>query len=124
MSNIRSKNTKPERVLFDLAKRFWRQGYRYRKHDKKLPGKPDLSFPTHKLAVFVDSEFWHGKDYGLWKKRLPKDYWRKKIAGNIKRDKEIDRKLHYKGWRIIRIWAKDLIKNPEKLQSRIARYLK
>lgn len=111
MSHIRSKNTTPELLLFELAKELWREGYRYRKHYKKLPGTPDLAFPAQKVAVFIDSEFWHGKDFAEWRDRLPKEYWRDKIERNIKRDKEIDSELDSLGWTVIRFWAKELKKS-------------
>ncbi|MFC1790194.1 very short patch repair endonuclease [Patescibacteria group bacterium] len=123
MSNIRSKDTAPERFLFDLVKPLWQEGYRYRKHYRKLPGKPDLAFVKQKIAVFVDSEFWHGKDYGSWEKRLPKKYWREKIKRNIKRDTEVNQKLKALGWAIIRIWSKELKNEQAKIISKLRKKL-
>lgn len=113
MSKIRSKNTAPEKLLFSNIKHLYKKGFRYRKHPKQIIGKPDLAFTTRKVAVFVDSEFWHGRNFNMWKNRLPKQYWREKIHKNIKRDRAVNKELRQKGWQVIRIWAKDLKKNTE-----------
>ncbi len=84
MRAIRSTNTKMEVVL---AKTLWSRGYRYRKNDKKVFGKPDLTFKRYKLAIFVDGEFFHGKDWKTAKFIIKsrRDFWWKKIEGNIER---------------------------------------
>src|SRR5690606_18781003 len=102
--------TKPEIML---AKALYARGYRYRKNDKSVFGKPDLTFKKIKLAIFVDGEFWHGKD---WEKRkydhkTNKEFWYKKIERNIQRDKEVNEKLTQEGWRILRFWSKEIEKN-------------
>jgi DNA mismatch endonuclease (patch repair protein) len=102
MSGIRGKNTRPELVVRRLLHA---AGFRYRLHDKRLPGKPDLVFPKYRAAVFVHGCFWHGHDCHLFK--IPKtreDFWRIKIAGNIKRDQEASELLSSKGWRVGVIW--------------------
>ena len=89
--------------------------------DKTIFGKPDVVFKGKKIAVFVDSEFWHGKDYPNGR-NIPKEnneYWVKKIERNIARDKEVNRTLENEGWTIIRIWSKDLKKNLEKYVEQI-----
>jgi DNA mismatch endonuclease (patch repair protein) len=123
MSRIRAKGTKPEEALFALIKDFYRKGYRYRRHAKNVFGHPDLIFPKQKIAVFVDSEFWHGKSFTDWRERLPKKYWIDKIERNIKRDKEVNRSLKLQGWRVIRIWSKPLMKKPEVFIDKIRRVL-
>jgi len=110
MSRVRSKNTSFEMLL---RRELWRRGLRYRANDKTVFGKPDVVFKGRKIAVFVDSEFWHGKDYSNGR-NIPKennDYWVKKIERNIARDKEVNQALKESGWMIIRIWSKDLKKN-------------
>lgn len=110
MQANKSSGTKPELLL---AKALFARGYRYRKNDKTIFGKPDLTLKTIKLAVFVDGEFWHGKD---WHKRrndhkTNKEFWFKKIEGNIERDREVNYKLEEQGWRVLRFWGKDIQKN-------------
>ncbi len=110
MARVKSKNTSFEMML---RRELWRRGLRYRANDKTIFGKPDIVFKGKKIAVFVDSEFWHGKDYPNGR-NIPKennDYWVKKIERNIARDKEVNRTLKKEGWKVIRIWSKDLKKN-------------
>src|SRR3989344_6881587 len=115
MSRIRGKNTNPELLLFKNIKSLWVEGYRYRFHHKKIEGRPDLVFPKQKLAIFIDGDFWHGKNYSAWGNRLPSEFWKKKILGNMMRDKKINRILKSKGWRVLRVWDEDFEKNPDKL---------
>lgn len=108
MSRIRSGNTSIELML---RKELYKRGYRYRINDKNVFGKPDIVFKKKKIAIFCDSEFWHGKDYLEGKK--PKsniDYWYKKIERNIERDKEVNQKLTEEGWIVLRFWGKDIQK--------------
>lgn len=123
MSRIRSKGTKPEALLFEIVKELHHMGYRYVKHSSKVFGKPDLAFPKYKLAVFVDGEFWHGKGYSAWGKRLPKKYWQQKILRNIRRDRRVSYELKKSGWSVIRVWGKTLEKKPEHCFRRILKKL-
>lgn len=112
MQNIRSVNTKIE-VL--LRKALWKKGYRYRVNYKDLPGKPDIVFTKYKIAIFCDGEFFHGKDWEVLKLRLEKsdnsEYWVSKISRNRDRDDEINKKLLFMGWTVIRFWGNDIKKN-------------
>ncbi|MBE4950726.1 very short patch repair endonuclease [Chryseobacterium culicis] len=110
MRAIKSKDTKDE---VRLAKALWHKGYRYRKNDKAVFGKPDLTFKKKKLAVFVDSEFFHGKDWETEKERIGtnKDFWHKKIERNMERDKLVNEFLNNNGWIILRFWSKEVKKN-------------
>ena len=112
MKNIKNKDTKIEILL---RKALWSKGYRYRKNYDKLPGKPDIVFTKYKIAIFCDGEFFHGKDWEILKPRLEQsnnsEYWIKKIDRNRKRDLEINQKLLYLGWTVIRFWGKDIKKN-------------
>lgn len=112
MVNIKSKNTSIEVIL---RKALWKKGIRYRKNYKKLPGTPDIVLTKYKIAIFCDSEFFHGKDWEVLKPRLEKsnnaDYWEKKISRNMERDNEINKKLLFMGWTVIRFWGKDILKN-------------
>ena len=114
MSNIKSKNTLSERLLFrELRSR----GIRFYKHYKLL-GRPDIAFPGAKLAVFIDGDFWHGYKFDRWKGKLS-PFWYTKISGNIKRDKQIRRRLRQSGWQVARFWEHEIEKNPEKSAQKI-----
>jgi DNA mismatch endonuclease (patch repair protein) len=104
MSAIKSKGTKDE---VRLAKALWHLGYRYRKNDKTVFGKPDLTFKKYKIAVFVDSEFFHGKDWETEVQRIKSntEFWQKKIERNIQRDIEVNEYLTAQGWKVIRFWS-------------------
>lgn len=112
MQHIKSKDTSIE-VL--LRKSLWSKGYRYRKNYDKLPGKPDIALTKYKIAIFCDSEFFHGKDWEVLKPRLEKSnnsqYWISKISKNRERDDEINKRLLFEGWTVIRFWGKDIVKN-------------
>lgn len=114
MKNIRSKDTSIEVIL---RKALWNKGYRYRKNVKTLPGKPDIVLTKYKIAIFCDSEFFHGKDWEVLKPRLEKgnnsDYWVKKISRNRERDDDINKQLLFLGWTVVRFWGKDIKKNVE-----------
>lgn len=112
MKQIRSKDTSIE---LKLRKGLWKRGYRYRKNVKNLPGKPDIVLRKYKIAIFCDSEFFHGKDWEILKSRLENsndsEYWIKKISRNMERDDEINKQLLFMGWTVIRFWGKDILKD-------------
>ena len=112
MQHIKSADTEIE-VL--LRKALWKKGYRYRKNYKKLPGKPDIALTKYKIAIFCDGEFFHGKDWEVLKPRLEKgnnsDFWINKISRNRERDEEINKKLLFMGWTVIRFWGREIKKN-------------
>lgn len=112
MSKVSLKNGKAETLL---AKRLWGLGYRYRKNYKKLPGSPDIAITKFKIVIFVDGEFWHGKDRENRKARLKhnREYWIEKIEENIARDKRVDMALSQMGWTPVHFWEKDVLKNTE-----------
>lgn len=116
MSRIRSKNTGIEKTIFSLLNK---NRVYCQKHYKKIVGKPDIAFPRLKVAVFIDSEYWHGWQYPRWKHRLPKKYWQDKIENNRKRDKKNHAKLRRDGWKVIRIWGHQIKENPEKCLMKI-----
>ena len=107
MRAIKSKDTKEERLL---AKALWRRGHRYRKHDRTVFGTPDLSFKKYRIAIFVDGEFFHGKDWESIQQRLDtnKEFWLSKIERNRNRDKIVNEYLTSKGWLVLRFWSKDV----------------
>ena len=110
MRAIKAKDTKDE---VRLAKGLWNLGYRYRKNNKSVFGKPDLTFKKHKVAIFVDSEFFHGKDWETQKFRIKsnQEFWYKKIGRNIERDQEVNEYLTNNGWKVLRFWSKEVKKN-------------
>lgn len=110
MQANKSTGTKPEILL---AKTLFARGHRYRKNNKTVFGNPDLTFKGIKLAIFVDGEFWHGKDWSIRKydHKTNKDFWIKKIERNIERDKEVNDKLKRQGWTILRFWSKQIEEN-------------
>lgn len=107
MKALSHKKSKVESVL---AKALWHKGYHYRLNYKKLPGTPDIALTKYKIAIFVDGEFWHGKDFEKTKEKLKnnKDYWIEKIEENIQRDIKNDNLLRQIDWIPIRFWSDDV----------------
>ena len=115
MQNIKGKDTSIE---IKLRKALWAKGYRYRKNYKELPGKPDIVLTKQRIAIFCDSEFFHGKDWEVLKPRLEAgnnaEYWVPKISRNRERDEEVNKELLFLGWTVIRFWGKEIKKNTDK----------
>lgn len=95
-----------------LAKSLWHRGYRYRLNYKALPGSPDVALTKYRIAIFIDGEFWHGKNFEQRKNKLKnnKDYWIEKIQENIDRDLRNDKLLRQMDWYPIHFWSNDVIK--------------
>lgn len=112
MAHVHLKNGKAEQLL---AKRLWHLGFRYRKNDKRLPGSPDIVMPKHRIVIFIDGEFWHGKDWVARKPRLQRnrDYWIEKIEENIARDNQVNHELWKQGWTVLRFWEKEVLKHTD-----------
>ncbi len=112
MQHIKAKDTSIE---VKLRKSLWSKGYRYRKNYDRLPGKPDIVLTKYKITIFCDSEFFHGKDWEVLKPRLEKSnnsqYWISKISRNRERDGEVNKRLLFEGWTVIRFWGKEIQKN-------------
>ncbi|WP_406845019.1 very short patch repair endonuclease [Flavobacterium soyae] len=110
MSAIRSTNTKDE---VRLAKALWALGYRYRRNNKTVFGRPDFTFKKIKLAIFVDGEFFHGKNWDIDRNRIKtnSEFWIKKIERNMQRDIEVNTYLESQNWKILRFWSNDIKKN-------------
>ena len=110
MKNIKNKDT---RIEVTLRKALWNKGYRYRKNDKRLPGSPDIAIVKHRIAVFVDGEFWHGKDWETRKERFRHNqaYWIEKIEENMARDLRNDQLLTLSGWTPVHFWEKEVLKD-------------
>lgn len=112
MKAIKSKGTKIEELL---GKALWSKGLRYRKNNKDVFGKPDFTFKKYKVAIFCDSEYFHGKDWETQKYRIKTntEFWCKKIEGNIERDRLVNETLLKNGWQVIRFWGDEIKKNPD-----------
>lgn len=123
MSRIRCKDTKIEVML---RKELWSRGLRYRKNVKTVPGKPDIAFIGKKVAVFCDSEFWHGYDWENRKDTIKtnREFWINKIERNIQRDSEVNQMLTEQGWTILRFWGNDIKKNLSGCADRIEETVK
>lgn len=116
MSKIKSKGTTLEEKGFLLLTA---AGMRYRKHPKGIIGKPDAANKSRKIAVFFDSDFWHGFEFEKWRERLPKVYWREKIERNIVRDRVVTEGLKSSGWVVLRLWESEVIKTPDKCVEKV-----
>lgn len=110
MANVHLKAGKAETIL---AKELWKRGLRYRKNYRKLPGSPDIAILKYHIAVFVDGEFWHGKDWNQKKNRLKsnQEYWIEKIEENVARDKRNDLLLSEMSWTPIHFWEREVNKS-------------
>lgn len=113
--NMVAVKNKDSNIELVLRKILWDNGYRYRKNYSKVYGKPDIVFIGKKVAVFCDSEFWHGYSWKENKDKIHsnKDFWIKKIERNMERDEEVNKKLENEGWTVLRFWGKEILKNPE-----------
>lgn len=111
MKKIKNKDTKIELIL---RKALWESGIRYRKNYNKIPGKPDIAITRYRIAIFCDSEFFHGKDWENLNIRLDNsnnsEFWKSKIKNNRERDIRINEELKLLGWTVLRFWGKDIIK--------------
>ncbi len=110
MQSIRSVNTKTELILADALRK---RKISYRRNLKTVIGKPDFVFQKSKVAVFVDSDFWHGHPSRFIMPKTNMSYWRRKIQGNRHRDKLVNRTLKQLGWRVLRIWERSIKVNQE-----------
>lgn len=116
-NNMRKIHSKDTSIELQLRKALWHKGYHYRKNYNALPGSPDIVLTKYKIAIFCDSEFFHGKDWEILKLRLEKeknpDFWIKKIERNRNRDFENDRKLLFLGYTVLHFWGQDITKHTD-----------
>jgi DNA mismatch endonuclease (patch repair protein) len=123
MALVRGRNTRFELAFLSLVSaELYPLGYRYRKHCRHVFGTPDIVFAKFKLAVFIDSDFWHGRNYRQLSARMT-PFWRAKIERNMERDRQVTRKLRSKGWSVLRFGAKEIKKRPFSAIQRIKRKL-
>ena len=123
MRKIRSDKTTPEILLQRLLRK---EKIKFRKNCSILPGKPDMAFVNKKLLVFVDGEFWHGYRWEAKKKKIcaNRKYWLPKIEKNILRDKQNNNKLKKEGWKVLRFWQQQIIKDPQECLIKIKKAMK
>lgn len=115
MSRIRGRDTKPEIIL---RKALWGHGYRYRIKNK-LPGKPDIVFVKNRIAIFVDGCFWHCCPEHYVPPKTRSAFWRKKISGNVERDKKNNALLDESGWKVLRIWEHEVMTDVDSCVARV-----
>jgi DNA mismatch endonuclease Vsr len=123
--NMQAVKASGSKIETTLAKALFADGLRHRKNDKSVFGKPDLTFKKYKIAIFVDSEFFHGKDWNTNKHRINtnREFWWAKIESNISRDKLVNLQLNAEGWKILRFWGKDVEKSLRYCINKIERLI-
>lgn len=111
--NMKAIKNKDSQIELLLRKELWKRGLHYRKNVNRIYGKPDIAFIGRKIAVFCDSEFWHGYNWGERKKdfKSHQEFWIPKIERNMQRDIEVTEKLQSEGWTVLRFWGNDIKKN-------------
>ena len=124
--NMKQVKNKDSKIEILLRKELWSRGLRYRKNTNKVFGNPDIAFLGKKIAVFCDSEFWHGYN---WKERKNdfkshQEFWIPKIERNMERDVEVTEKLESKGWNVIRFWGNEIKKDTAKCADTIEKAVK
>lgn len=123
MSAVKCKDTKPE---IALRKALWNVGLRFRVNYKGLPGKPDIIFTRKRIVIFCDGAFWHGKDLDKTASELNtnKEFWLAKIAGNMKRDREVNILLSKAGWTVLRFWDTEIKKDLDGCVKKVLQYVR
>ena len=123
--NMRRVKDKDSEIEMLLRRELWSRGLRYRKNVSSVFGKPDIAFIRKKIAIFCDSEFWHG--YNWEERKLDfkshQDFWIPKIERNMARDREVNEKLREQGWQVLRFWGKEIKKDPSACADRVLKAL-
>lgn len=114
--NMRAIQCKDTKIEVLVCKALWNNGIRYRKNVKNLPGKPDIAIKKYKIVIFLDSCFWHKCPLHFKRPKSNLEYWDKKIARNVERDKEVNNFYIDNGWHILRIWEHQL-KNKHEIEQ-------
>lgn len=111
--NMKKVKNKDSKIELTLRAELWKRGLRYRKNVNSIFGNPDIAFKKYKIAVFCDSEFWHGYNWDERKKdfKSNQEFWIPKIERNIQRDIEVNERLTKEGWKVIRFWGKEILKD-------------
>lgn len=124
--NMKAVKNKDSQIELLLRKELWARGLRYRKNVNRIVGKPDIAFLGKKIAVFCDSEFWHGHNWDERKKdfKSHQEFWIPKIERNMERDIEVTRFLESEGWTVLRFWGKDIKKHLQECADKIERVVR
>lgn len=124
--NMQAVKNKDSKIELILRKELWSRGLRYRKNVNRIYGKPDIVFIGKKIAVFCDSEFWHGFDWERKKEEIKsrRDFWIPKIERNMQRDIEVTARLESEGWRVFRFWGNEIKRNTAECADIIERAAK
>ena len=119
--NMQAVKNSGSKIETKLQKELWHRGLRYRKNAKQVYGKPDIAFIGKKVAVFCDSEFFHGYDWENKQKEIKsnRDFWLPKIERNIQRDCEVNERLRSEGWTVIRFWGNEIKRDLKKCADRV-----
>jgi DNA mismatch endonuclease (patch repair protein) len=123
MSQVKCKDSQIEIML---RKELWKKGFRYRKNFNRIFGKPDIVFIKEKIAVFCDSEFWHGYNWEEKRHEIKsrREFWIPKIERTIERDQEVTKYLQNDGWIVIRFWGKEIINDKNKCAKLVEKAVK
>lgn len=123
--NMQAVRNKDSSIEIALRKELWSRGIRYRKNVKSVFGHPDIAFIRKRIAVFCDSEFWHGFDWENNQKNIKsrRKFWIPKIARSMQRDKEVTEQLESDGWIVIRFWGEEIKKHPVDCADKIQKCL-
>ena len=125
LAGSRATDTTCEKLLRGAL---WRSGLRYRKHYRNLPGRPDVVLVRERIAVFCDGDFWHGRGWRGRRERLRRGanskYWVAKIKANMDRDRRQTKLLRELGWKVIRLWETDILRDPAAAARRVARLVR
>lgn len=126
MSAVRGRDNVAE---VGLRRELWRRGFRYRLHERRFVGRPDICFISRRVLLFVDGDFWHGR--GLVQDGVEafirtirtrrRRWWLRKIARNVDRDREVTRLLRKQGWRVIRLWESEVLRDVRRAADRVER---
>jgi len=119
--NMKQVKNRDSEIELSLRKELWKRGLRYTKSDKRAVGKPDIVFFKKKIAVFCDSEFWHGYNWEVRRNDIKtnRDFWIPKIERNMERDAEVNRTLSDEGWTVIRFWGKEIKADTKSCADRV-----
>lgn len=122
MQGNKGRGTRPEKAMGRLL---WSSGIRYRKNQRGVPGTPDFCIKKYRLAIFVDGEFWHGRNWEVKKRALKgnREFWVAKIERNMRRDRLVTSQLEAAGWKVFRFWESDIKKRPGVCLGAVLRYL-
>ncbi len=122
MKGVHSKNTRPE---IKLRKALWHLGVRYRINYKRLMGKPDIAITRYKIAIFIDGDFWHGRNMEKIDAEIKnhREYWIPKLKNNQERDKEVNERLTEEGWLVLRFWESDINRDLETCVKSVLSFL-